>query len=96
MSGEPVTYQISGEAGDPVGITTLNFQHGPVPEVGLNGISNEVLMAIVLDRLAFYQKGAFACRENALAYTKIEEGLLWLHKRTWDRMQRNVEGTLKV
>ena len=34
----------------------------------------------------------FACRENSLAVTKMEEALLWLNARTADRIARGVEG----
>jgi hypothetical protein len=34
----------------------------------------------------------FPCRENALAITKLDEALLWLEKRTRDRVARGVEG----
>jgi hypothetical protein len=46
----------------------------------------------VIDRLRGFQSGDFRNRENALALTKIEEALLWLHKRTKDRLERGVEG----
>lgn len=39
------------------------------------------------------QRGQYACRENAMALTHFEEGLMWLQKRTRDRMARGVEGT---
>lgn len=71
----------------------IQFQKGPLQESGLNGISNEVLLAIVEDRLLGFQSGEFACRENAVALTKIQEGMMWLQKRTLDRMKRGVEGT---
>jgi hypothetical protein len=77
----------------PVGVQELAFQHGPIGEAGLNGISNEALMAIVIHRLRCFQGGAFSCRENAIAITKLEEALLWLNKRTRDRIARGVEGT---
>ena len=41
----------------------------------------------------FSQRGKFACRENACALTHLEEALMWLQKRTRDRMARGVEGT---
>lgn len=59
----------------------------------MNGLTQEVLLAIVADRLRSFQVGQFACRENALALTKIEEAQHWLHSRTLARMQRGVEGT---
>lgn len=71
----------------------VHFQNGPIGEVGANGITNEALLAIVTDRLRCFQSGPFACRENALALTKIEEALHWLHSRTRERIARGVEGT---
>ena len=73
----------------------LSFQDGPIPETGVNGITQEALIAICIDRLQGFQRGAFACRENALALTRLEEAQMWLHKRTRDRMARGVEGTHK-
>lgn len=74
----------------------LLFQNGPIAEAGVNGITHEVLLAIVADRLRSFQAGPYACRENALALTKIEEAQHWLHHRTLARMQRGVEGTHAV
>jgi hypothetical protein len=36
--------------------------------------------------------GKFPCRENSIAITKLEEALMWLNKRTADRVKRGVEG----
>lgn len=74
----------------------LHFQHGPIAEHGVNGITNEALIAIVIDRLNGAQEGRFKCRENAIAITKLEEASLWLAKRTLDRMARGVEGQSKA
>lgn len=71
----------------------ISFQNGPINEAGVNGITQEVLLAIVVDRLKSFQAGPFACRENALALTKIEEAQHWLQHRTRARMDRGVEGT---
>ena len=71
----------------------LTFQNRPIQEVGVNGISNEALLAVVEDRLLGFQSGDFACRENALALTKLQEAMYWLHHRTKERIQRGVEGT---
>ena len=70
----------------------IKFQKGAMKEVGFNGISDEALLAIVIDRLRGFQSGPFSCRENALALTKIEEAMHWLNARTADRMARGVEG----
>ncbi|HEY4365877.1 MAG TPA: hypothetical protein VGN07_01475 [Steroidobacteraceae bacterium] len=74
----------------------LSFQIGPIAEAGVNGITHEVLLAVLVDRLQAFQKGPYACRENALALTKIEEAQHWLHHRTKARMDRGVEGTHTV
>lgn len=73
--------------------TAISFQNGPINEVGVNGLTHEVLLAIIVDRLRSFQRGPFAGRENACALTKIEEAQHWLHSRTRARMQRGVEGT---
>lgn len=77
-------------------VLEIGFQNGPINENGVNGITQEVLLAIIIDRLQSFQKGPYACRENAIALTKLEEAAMWLHKRTRDRMARNVEGTMTV
>jgi hypothetical protein len=64
-----------------------------VKEFGVNGCHQEDLLAIVIDRLRSFQAGPFACRENALALTKIEEAMHWLNHRTSERKNRGVEGT---
>lgn len=73
-------------------ITEINFQNGAINEHGINGLTQEVLLAIVADRLQSFQAGLFSCRENALALTKIEEAQHWLQQRTLARMRRGVEG----
>jgi len=74
----------------------IAFQNGPIQETGVNGISQEALLAIVEDRLLGFQSGPYATRENAVALTKIQEAMMWLQKRTRDRIARGVEGTSKV
>jgi hypothetical protein len=75
------------------GACRIIFQNGPIKDVGVNGISNESLLAIAEDRLLGFQSGEFACRENAVALTKLQECMMWLSKRTNDRLKRGVEGT---
>lgn len=71
----------------------LAFQNGPINEVGVNGLTHEALIAIVIDRMQGFQKGPYSSRENAIALTKLEEAQHWLLHRTRERMARNVEGT---
>ena len=74
-------------------LVQIHFQEGPIREGGVNGVCNEDLIAMVITRLEHFQKSEFACRDNAVAITKLEEAMLWLRKRTMARENRGVEGT---
>lgn len=74
-------------------LARVHFQEGPIKECGVNGVANEDLLLMVVTRLQMFQDSPYACRENALALTKLEEAAMWLRKRTLDREARNVEGT---
>ena len=69
------------------------FQNGPIKEFGVNGITQEALLAIVIDRLRSFQAGPYSCRDNAVALTHCEDALMWLQRRTRARIKRGVEGT---
>jgi len=56
-----------------------------------DGTTNEEVMAMIIDRMNYLQS-KFPCRENAIAITHFETGLMWLEKRTADRLKRGVEG----
>ncbi len=71
----------------------IEFQNGPIKEAGVNGIHNEDLLAIVLDRLGGFQSGDYACKENERAWAAIRMGLDFLKERTEGREKRGVEGT---
>ena len=88
------TTEECGKQGSLIGV--INFQNGPIKEAGVNGVMNEDLIAIVIDRMQGFQSGQYACRENAVAITKLEEALMWLRKRTQDREDRGVEGTSTI
>lgn len=77
-------------------LATINFQNGPIPVNGINGVTQEVLLAIVRDRLECFQAGPFPCKENAQALDHVIEALEILKGRTRDRIARSVEGQLKA
>ena len=79
--------------GEVTNLQEVNFQKGPVGEYGLNGLFNEDLIHMVINRLEHFQKSDFSCRENAVAITKLEEALMWLGNRTQGRHNRGVLGT---
>jgi hypothetical protein len=72
--------------------THIYFQNGGIPSASVNGITNEALLAIVIDRLECFQAGPFSSVDNseALAYTR--KALAHLQRRTQERISRGVEG----
>lgn len=82
--------------GSPAKIKTehfeINFQCGPIKEVGVNGCQVDDILKVCLDRLKGFQNGPFASPENAQAIIKLEECLMWQEKRTKDRVARDIEG----
>lgn len=90
-SGNPAGGTVSG-----VGLD-ISWQNGPLgrdaDRVAPNGAFVETVIAAAKQRIEHYQSGKFACRENALAITKLEEALHWLNHRTAAREARQVEGT---
>ena len=97
LGGANHEYRISWDGGM-AGLrqTFISFQHGPIAEVGVNGIDNESLLAIVADRLEAFQRGPFACTENHAALGYVAAALGALKARTHNRQKRGVEGTLNV
>lgn len=56
-----------------------------------DGTTNEEVIEALIARISYLQ-GKFPCKENACSITHLEEALMWLEKRTKDRLKRNVEG----
>jgi hypothetical protein len=56
-----------------------------------DGTTNEEVLEMLIDRMKYLQ-AKFPCKENACCITHLEEGLMWLEKRTKDRVKRGVEG----
>ena len=80
---------------------SIRWQSAPLgrPAVAPNGTFVDDVIESARQRLEFYQKssdGKFACRENAIAITKLEEALHWLYARRIDREKRGVQGLHKV
>ncbi len=73
---------------------SIQFQHGTIPENGINGVTNESVLDLLAMRLRALNK-RFPCRENALAITNIEQARMWLDERTRVREAQGVEGQHK-
>ncbi len=91
ISGFRVTANPSHMEGDPTDCV-ITFQNGGIPDNGVNGVTQEALLAILIDRLGSFCKGPFPSRQTAIAKTKCEEALHWLQDRTRERTERGVEG----
>lgn len=77
--------------GEQVG--AIQFQKGPRNEEGSTpGATEAALLAILIDRLRGFQAGPYACRENAIQLTKLEECLHWTKARADARAKRGVLG----
>ncbi len=74
----------------------INFQNGPIKEAGVNGLTHEVLLAIIIDRLTGFQSGPYACADNQEALDAAQKAQEALMRRTRARAARGVEGTMKV
>ncbi len=73
-------------------LATVMFQQGN-PAAGINGLTNEILLSIVADRLVEFQKSpVVACPENAAALEHVRRALAVLEARTLERESRGVEG----
>lgn len=72
----------------------VNIPDAPL-EVVNDGTTNEEVLTMLIDRLSFLGD-RLPSRENALAKTRCEEALMWLNKRTAERIKRGVEGTHKA
>lgn len=71
---------------------TIDFQRGPVKDNGVNGLTNEALLAILINRTQ-HLDDKFPCKENKEALFHMEAALEWLNQRTAARLQQGVEGT---
>ena len=59
---------------------SLKFQNGAM-ELGRNGATTVEVLDILIEHLSFFQRGKYACRENALVITKLEEAKHWVEHR---------------
>jgi hypothetical protein len=73
----------------------VKFQEGPIPVVGVNGAHIEDVIQIAIDRLKEHNEGPGRCRENSLAITDLESAQNWLVRRTMNRIDQGVEGTMQ-
>lgn len=87
--GDDAHLAIEGERDciEPDNIPPILMQGGLRPDEHRNGYLDTEILAALAERLRGHQKGPMACRETAIAVTKIDEAVLWLRARV-DRRKR--------
>lgn len=80
------------EINDSYNAITFKIQDGPVKKKGVNGCQVDHIIETAKLMLEGLHKKV-AAKETACAITKLEEAIMWLEKRTKDRIARGVEGT---
>lgn len=72
-------------------VTDIKFQRGGVADNGVNGLTNEALLAVLIHRTRFLD-ARFGCDENKRAIQHMEEALVNFEVRSARRIVRGVEG----
>lgn len=76
-------------------LLTVEFQHGPVGEQGINGVQHRELLAILEDRLRGFQFGEYASDLNGHALAGVQMAISSDAERTARRSLAGVEGFSK-
>jgi hypothetical protein len=93
LSSNPSAVDDDGDLLAAPDVEYLFFQNGPIKEVGVNGLTHEVLLAILIHRLQCFQNGPYANKYNLEAVSHLQEALKAFKARTEERTERGVEGT---
>ena len=87
----PHRFVVSDDYDKIVGI--VEFQRGPKKESGVNGVTEQDLLAMVLTRLNAFQGSVYCCAQNSITIKAIETAMLALRDRTERRKLAGIEGT---
>jgi hypothetical protein len=74
-------------------LSSIKFQNGRPEDVGVNGVSDVMVLAAVVDHLQGFQRGPFACNENTQAIAALENAIAWIRLRP--NLSGRVQGTAK-
>lgn len=86
-------YEVKRASGTPLG--RLEFQFGAVKENGVNGLTSEALLAILIHRTRTLND-RFPSAHNVDAMVGLNRALRAFDERTADRLARKVEGEEKA
>jgi len=67
--------------GPEIDLATIKFQDGIPAQVGINGVTDESLLAILADHLDGFQQGPCNCEANRQAAWHVHEAQRWLKQR---------------
>jgi hypothetical protein len=99
-SGACIEYLIRGKEGPinnhPIPSVYIKFQNGNPNTEGANGITQEALTTVLIDRFESFEAGMFACEENALVLHHLQRALWYMTVRSHRRIVEGKEGTLQV
>lgn len=76
-------------------LAEIRFQNGPVSSCGVNGVTNEDLLVVLIHRTSILND-KFPCEENKVAIEHMQKALGAFNARTVNRIARNVEGKYEV
>jgi len=62
-------------------LSEIKFHSGSFSPNELNGVLNEDLLVILINRIESFQKSKMKCRENENALQHLYEALFWLYQR---------------
>ena len=87
------TISIKGAEGEDEYFMSIDFQKGPIKEVGRNGVPDKALLLILQHRLEDFQDSRWACRENASSLEAVGQIIRAQDERTDRRTKAGTEGT---
>ncbi len=88
---QPGASEADGKVYEFPGGFKIKFQSGAM-ELGRNGAITEEVLDMLIEHIGGFQKGPYACRENALVVTKLEEAKHWVLHRKQVREAQGVKG----
>jgi hypothetical protein len=75
--------------------SVLHFQDGPIPANGVNGVTTEIVLAVLIHRTK-QLNSLFPCAENEQMISHMEAAIAAGKARIANRKARGVEGSYKV
>lgn len=62
-------------------LSKLKFQNGPADDVGVNGVTDVMVIYAVIDHLDGIQSGPYRCHQNDQAIAALRNATQWLARR---------------